>query len=80
MPNLRGGVHQHAKDYIGLAKQYAKEGSLFDSLRDPITRWLFRGDIIHAAEELDEFIKDDETLNGKRHSKHHLCNNEEGQG
>lgn len=63
MPNLRGGIHQHAKDYIGLAKQYAMEGSNFDSLRDPVTRWFFGTETVQAAEEMDEFIKDDESLN-----------------
>jgi len=62
MPNLRGGIHQHAKDYIDLTKQYAAEASLFDSLRDPITRWYFRNDV-EVAEAMDEFVKDDESLN-----------------
>jgi len=64
MPNLRGGIHQHAKDYIGLAKQYAMEGSLFDSLRDPVTRWFFKTGV-PVAEVTDEFIKDDPALNGQ---------------
>jgi general secretion pathway protein D len=65
MPNLRGGIHQHAKDYIDFAKHSAQEASLFDSLRDPVTRWFFRDDEIQAAESLDEFIKDDDSLNDK---------------
>ncbi len=63
MPNLRGGIHQHAKDYIGLAKQYATEGSLFDSLRDPVTRWFFKTGV-PVAELTDEFVKDDPAING----------------
>lgn len=89
MPNLRGGIHQHAKDYIGLAKQYATEGSNFDSLRDPVTRWFFGTETVEAAEEMDEFVKDDESLNRddirrtgpgrkeeKRRRKHEVVSND----
>jgi type II secretion system protein D len=64
MPNLRGGIHQHAKDYIDLAKQYATEGSLFDSLKDPVTRFFFKTGTVETAKTMDEFVKDDESLNG----------------
>jgi len=89
MPNLRGGIHQHAKDYIGLAKQYATEGSNFDSLRDPVTRWFFGTETVQAAEEMDEFVKDDESLarydvkhkgpgrkEQKRRERHAVVNND----
>jgi general secretion pathway protein D len=41
-PRLRGGIGAYTTDYISVARDYAREGMLFDSLRDPITRWFFK--------------------------------------
>lgn len=41
-PRLRSGIGDYTKDYIDLAHGYVKEGSLFDTMRDPITRWFFK--------------------------------------
>ena len=40
-PKLRGGIGYYTQTYVEVAKDYAGQGSLFDSLRDPITRWFF---------------------------------------
>jgi len=56
---LRGGISEHTKDYINIAKTYAKEGALFDSLRDPITRFFFKPDI-NAQQVIDSFMNKDE--------------------
>lgn len=40
-PRLRSGMSDYTRDYINLAKNYVVEAELFDSLRDPITRWFF---------------------------------------
>ena len=44
-PRLRGGIDKYTKDYINLAKNYVKDGMLFDTLRDPITRWFFKAGV-----------------------------------
>jgi general secretion pathway protein D len=62
MPRLRRGVNQYTKDYLEVAKKYLQEGELFDSLRDPITRWFFKSDT-PATEIIDEFLKKDEYQN-----------------
>lgn len=58
-PRLRGGVGDYTKRYINLAKANAEEGALFDSLRDPVTRWFF-GQEIEADVAMDEFLAKDE--------------------
>ncbi len=62
-PRLRGGVGEYTKDYIGVAKTYAAEGNLFDSLRDPITRFFFASSndsqgLVDSFLEKDELKKD----------------------
>lgn len=58
-PRLRSGVDEYTKQYINLSKSYAREGVLFDSLRDPITRWFFRTGA-DTDDELDDFVAKDE--------------------
>lgn len=50
---LRGGVGEYTESYIGVAKNYSRQGHLFDNLRDPITRWFF----VNSSEA--EVIADD---------------------
>lgn len=50
-PRLRGGVSEYTEKYIALAHGYAKEGTLFDNMRDPITRWFFK-----TAEDTHESV------------------------
>jgi len=58
-PKLRGGVGDYTRDYIKLTKQYTQEGMLFDSLKDPITRWLFKPES-KVEEAIDDFVRRDE--------------------
>jgi len=62
-PKLRGGIGDYTKDYINLAKEYVQEGMLFDTLRDPVTRWFFKADI-DARDVIDLFT--DELEKGYR--------------
>jgi type II secretory pathway component GspD/PulD (secretin) len=41
-PRLRGGVGEYTRDYLNITREYANSGNLFDSLKDPITRWFFK--------------------------------------
>lgn len=59
-PRLRSGINEYTQDYIDIAKDYAR-GELFDSLKDPITRWFFQQDI-GTEKALDEFASRDENL------------------
>ncbi len=59
-PRLRAGLNEHTQDYIDLAKDYSRE-NMFDSLKDPITRWFFQGNI-DAATAIDVFTQEDEPL------------------
>ncbi len=59
-PRLRGGVGDYTQDYLKLTKEYAKSGELFDSLKDPITRWFFTEE--SATEKFTkDFMKYDNT-------------------
>lgn len=60
-PRLRGGVGEYTRDYISLATQYSQEGSLFESLKDPITRWFFAPDANNATETIEDFAGKDES-------------------
>lgn len=58
-PRLRSGVSEYTKDYINLAKNYVHQGTLFDSLHDPITRWYFKTGN-DANDIVDQFLEKDE--------------------
>ena len=58
-PRLRQGVGAYTQDYIAIANNYAQEGALFDSLREPITRWFFKTGT-EAPEILEGFLAKDE--------------------
>ena len=62
-PRLRSGVSEYTKDYTKVASKYARDGRLFDSLRDPITRWFFNtagpGDL---EKEINDFVAKDEFI------------------
>ena len=53
---LRGGVGEYTKDHITIAEKYLVEGELFDSLRDPISRFFFRNDKLDGHDPLVEFM------------------------
>ena len=54
-PRLRSGIGEYTQDYLNAAQRYIQRGILFDSLRDPVTRWFFKND---DNAGLDLFIKD----------------------
>jgi len=53
-PMLRAGIGDYTKDYIRVAKSRVKEGMIFDTLRDPITRWFFLTDV-DATDAIDAY-------------------------
>ncbi len=57
-PRIRSGIGEYTQDYLNLTKEYAKSGDLFDSLKDPITRWFFGGESTTEAFTTD-FMKPD---------------------
>jgi len=59
-PRLREGLGDYTQDYINVAKTEAR-ADLFDSLKDPITRWFFSGNI-NTEIAIDKFTAKDETL------------------
>ena len=60
-PRLRKGMSEYTTDYINVTTMYAKEGALFDTLKQPITRWFFKtGNGGDAAEVLDAFVSKDQ--------------------
>lgn len=65
-PRLREGVNEYTQDYIDMAKDYSR-GTLFDSLKDPITRWFFKEEVDTAA-ALDKFADRDENLAARRNT------------
>lgn len=63
-PRVRGGFGSYTEDYMNISKQFAQQGGLFDSLRDPVTRWYFKSGI-DAEKAFDEFTQIDEFKNSK---------------
>jgi general secretion pathway protein D len=57
-PRSREGLGQYTQDYLNITKGYAPN-NLFDSLKDPVTRWFFN-DESAAARFSREFMKHDE--------------------
>lgn len=59
-PRLRrGGMDAYTRDYVKLTKRYGQETGLFDSLKDPITRWFFKTDS-DVVDVLTDFLSEDE--------------------
>ncbi len=65
-PRLRQGINEYTQDYIDVAKDYAR-GDLFDSLKDPITRWFFKAEV-DIATALDDFASQDESLTARKNT------------
>jgi general secretion pathway protein D len=53
---LRGGVGEMTRDYINVTKIYGKESALFDTLKDPVTRFFFETKN-ETADTIDAFIE-----------------------
>lgn len=59
MPRLRGGIDRYTQDYIKVAKNYVDDGMLFDTLRDPVTRWFFSTGV-DAKAAIDTFATENQ--------------------
>ncbi|HEX4069330.1 MAG TPA: secretin N-terminal domain-containing protein [Candidatus Babeliales bacterium] len=59
-PRLHAGANDYTQDYVNIAKEQSR-GNLFDSLKDPITRWFFTGEL-NSERAIDKFVAKDETL------------------
>lgn len=62
-PRLRAGMDLYTKDQVKLIKRYAKTTNLFDSLKDPITRWFFKTGP-KSEDAIDEFLLQDASKAG----------------
>lgn len=78
-PRLRrGGMDSYTRDYVKLTRQYAQDVGLFDSLKDPITRWFFKteSDVVDVVTDFlgqDEMKRQPEfTIKTKREAKRKL--------
>jgi len=60
-PRLRGGASTYTKEYVQIAERYAGEAELFDTLRDPITRFFFRSTNEESSvAQINQFLSKDE--------------------
>lgn len=60
LPRDREDMHEYTKDYLGISRAWAKEGGMFDSLKDPITRWFFTDQMSPTEEFTQNFLKNDD--------------------
>jgi general secretion pathway protein D len=65
-PRLRAGLNEYTQDYINIAKDYSR-GDLFDSLKDPITRWFFKEEI-DTTTVLDAFTSKDDNFSATKNT------------
>lgn len=61
-PKLRADVGSYTKAYALDAEEYTRQAGLFDSLRDPITRWFFVNQN-SSGSIISKFLEKDETQN-----------------
>jgi general secretion pathway protein D len=62
-PRLRGGTSTYTDSYIDKSKAVIKEGYLFESLQDPITRFFFdSNELIDPLGEIERFVSKDEFM------------------
>jgi general secretion pathway protein D len=59
---LRKGIGEYTQDYIALSEQYSAESTLFDTIKDPITRLFFASSEDSYAHELGTFMEKDEFI------------------
>ncbi len=60
-PRLRGGTSKYTNEYVKKSRRQLQDAELFDSLRDPITRFFFDRDTVgDPVEILDRFVSKDE--------------------
>lgn len=64
-PRLRGGVSEYTTEHLDIAQRYLTEGELFDSLRDPITRFFFHEEGMNNKKIVASFTEREEFKIGK---------------
>jgi general secretion pathway protein D len=52
-PRLREGIGDHTKSYIEMARDFGRDTGIFNSAKDPITRWFFTN---QSTQDLDESL------------------------
>jgi general secretion pathway protein D len=57
-PKLRSGQSKFTADKVNSAYEDLSEGQMFDSLRDPITKWFFKDKRDDHQSMLTEYVKD----------------------
>jgi len=61
-PHARSTIANISQDYISIARIQSGEGALFDSLKDPVTRWFFDPKN-ETDKKIDRFLQKDKTQN-----------------
>jgi general secretion pathway protein D len=56
-PYLRGGISPETQKYINFAKGSITDTTLFDSLKDPVTRVFFKTGLEDADARIDKFVE-----------------------
>lgn len=60
MPKFRGGINDYTQTYVKIAKKNSAQDGLFDSQRDPITRWFFNTQGTGGEHITQQFVDKDE--------------------
>lgn len=60
-PHLRRGMSTNTQNSVKLMKAFAREGQLFDYLKEPITRWFFKTDLDNTEAIINNFTQKHET-------------------
>lgn len=60
-PTARKAMSSYTNDYIQMAKEYSREGGLFEGLKDPITRWFF-GAETETIDLIEDFVEQHERV------------------
>ncbi len=63
MPKFRGGINDYTQTYVNIAKKNSTQESLFDTNRDPITRWFFNTQGAGGEHITEGFVDKDEVNN-----------------
>ncbi len=62
-PRLRGGMGDITRKYASIARSYTPDSNLFDNLRDPISHWYFKTNMMEADHTISDFLDKDEVFN-----------------
>ena len=56
-PRIKGGAGTYTQDKLCFAKNELSEELVFESLRDPITRWFFKPNLEYADQIVNDYLK-----------------------